>query len=48
MFILPGIESFSEWAIHGLFLFFTNWIKTVDFTEIQTRIVGVEAEHADH
>ena len=44
----------KKWAIHGLFLIIfcsfqtIDRIKTVDFSGIRTRIVGVEGEHADH
>ena len=46
--------SFLKWANPGLFLFifvFSNTnltVKTVGFSRIRTRIVGVEGKHADH
>ena len=49
---LPNI--LKKWDIPDLFFIYfrsfqTNYrIKTVDFTGIQTQIVGVEGERADH
>ena len=46
------IYCFFKWGIHGLFYFrsFQTFysIKTEHFSGIQTRIDGVEGEHADH
>ena len=43
---------FFQWAIPGLFCsfsFFSNNLqKTVDFSGIRTRIVGIDGKHADH
>ena len=44
-------KSGSTKASFCLFLFFSNTLlqkKTIGFSGIQTRIIGVEGEHADH
>ena len=44
-------NSFFKWASFSLFSFFSNTNgteKTVGFSGIRTKIVGVEGEHADH
>ena len=39
-------------GLSGLFLFSffqtIYWIKTVEFSRIRTRIIGVEGDHTDH
>ena len=44
--IRPGI--FENLAIPGIFFVYFRSIKIVDFSQIRTRIVGIEGEHADH